>query len=166
MNQDLAGSLPAPPADPLHILPPEILLMLLAGVALLLLALAWLVLRRFLRRRQQAAPPAPPPVMQPPPVATPATSIGTRIEAIERKFLKTKECRDGCHALATAAKGHLGRSTGLDAERMTSPEIMLAVKDVGVGLFMTNLSWLRYGRREPRRKHFVEACAKAREVLA
>ena len=65
-----------------------------------------------------------------------------------------------------ATKSHLGRSTGLDAERMTSSEIMAAVKDVHVGLFVKNLSWLRYGRREPRRKHFVEACREAREVLA
>ncbi len=166
MSPDLAAALPEPPADPLHILPPEILLMLLAGVALLLLALAWLVLRRFLRRKPPATATPPPPVRKPEETGTPEAGFTVRIEAIERKYLKTKEFRDGCHVLAAAVKTHLGQSTGLDAERMTSPEIARAVKDQRVGRLMTDLSWRRYGRGEPRRKHFVEACARAREVLA
>ena len=36
------GHLPAAPADPLHILPPESLLLLLAAAGMLFLLLAWL----------------------------------------------------------------------------------------------------------------------------
>ncbi len=166
--------LPAPPAAPLHILPPAILLMLLAGVALVLLALIWWLLRRFRRRRAAAEPPppaptptpTPTPTLQPTPAAAPAAGLADRIEAIERKFLKTKEFRDGCHVLADAAKAYLGKRTGLAVERMTSPEIAAAVEDQQVGRFMVGLSRRRYGRDEPRRKHFVEACREAREVLA
>ncbi len=158
--------LPAPPAAPLHILPPAILLMLLAGVALVLLALIWWLLRRFRRRRAAAEPPPPAPALQPTPVAAPAAGLADRIEAIERKFLKTKEFRDGCHVLADAAKAYLGKRTGLAVERMTSPEIAAAVEDQQIGRFMVGLSRRRYGRDEPRRKHFVEACREAREVLA
>ncbi len=165
MSPDLAAALPEPPADPLHILPPASLPVLLAALAVLLLVLAWMMLRRFSRRKPAAAT-TPPPVPEPAATGTPETGFTARIEAIERKYLKTKEFRDGCHALATAVKTHVGRSTGLDAERLTSPEIARAVEDQRVGRFMIDLSWRRYGRNEPRRKHFVEACARAREVLA
>ncbi len=151
--------LPAPPADPLHILPTLSLWLLLAGIALLFLALAWLLFR-YLRRKRSQSPPQPPPVLQPTPVVSPAIGFGTRVEAIERKFLKTKAFREGCHTLAAAVKKQLG------VERLTSPEIVRAVEDRRVGRFMTRLSWRRYGRDEPRRKHFVAACRQAREVLA
>jgi hypothetical protein len=104
----------------------------------------------------------PRPAAAPPP----ASSIVTAIQALEDKYLQSKAFRQGCHALAAAVKAHLGLSNGLDAERMTSSEIAAAVKDDRVGRFMTALAQRRYGREEPRRRHFVAACAEAREVLA
>ncbi len=163
---DVASPLPAPPADPLHILPSWSLLLLLAGVGLLLLALAWLVLR-YLRRRRPPAPAAAPPPVPPPAAEAPEDrSIAARIRALERRFLESKAYREGCHALAGAAKAHLGLNTDLDAERMTSSEIAAAAKDDRVGRFMTSLATRRFGREEPRRRHFVAACKEAREVLA
>lgn len=162
---DFAGALPAPPADPLHVVP-EWSIMLLEAVAILLaLFLAWLALRYLPRRRPPAPAPAPPPVPRAS-VPVPSAGVATRIEAIERKFLKTKEYREGCHVLAGVAKAHLGKRTGKPVERMTSPEIAMVIEDPRVGGFMTRLSRRRYGRDEPRRKHFVKACAEARELLA
>ncbi len=161
---DAFGALPAPPADPLHILPYWSVLLLLAAALCFLLFLAWLLIK-FLRRRRPPTPtPAPPPVPRAP-VPSPSIGIATRIEAIERKFLESKAFREGCHALAGVTKAHLGKRTGKPVERMTSSEIASAIEDPSVGGFMTRLSQRRYGRDEPRRKHFVKACAEAREVL-
>ncbi len=161
---EISTPLPAPAADPLHIMPRAIFILLLAGLILLLLVLAWLILRRFFRRRPRpVAPPPPPPRLAPTP--TPASDVGSRIQAIEREFLESKQFREGCHTLARVAKAHLGRSTGKPVERMTSPEIAIVIEDERVGRFMNSLSRRRYGREEPRRKHFVEACAEAREML-
>lgn len=167
MNQqipEVGGALPAPPADPLHILPYWSVLLLLIAALLFLLLLAGLVLQ-YLSRRRGSAPASPPPPVPRAPVPEPSISVATRIEVLERKFLESKAYREGCHALAGVAKTHLGKRTGKPIERMTSPEIAIMVKDERVGAFMTRLSRRRYGRDEPRRKHFVEACAKAREVL-
>ena len=173
--------LPAPPADPLHVLPPASLLALMALVGLALIAfllLAWWLLRRRRHRSIAEPPPVPPtPVSEP----VPAASIDTAIEAIERQFLRSKAFRDGCHALAAAVKRHLERATGLGVEEMTGSEIEQAfAKGVRVGgprlgariggpvlgRFMTGLSTRRYGRKEPRRRHFVAACEEARELLS
>ena len=162
---DVTGPLPAPPADPLHILPAWTWLLLLAGGGLLLLALAWLVFQT-LRRRQPAPAVEPPSVPRPVATAVPAGSIAARIRALERKFLESKAFREGCHALATAVKAHLGLETGLPAERMNSSEIAAAVEDDRVGRFMISLAQRRFGREEPRRRHFVAACEEAREMLA
>ncbi len=162
---DIAGALPAPPADPLHILPYWSILLLLAAALCLALFLAWLLFRYLRRRRPPTPAPAPPPVPRAP-VPVPSAGVADRIEAIERKFLESKAFREGCHALAGVAKAHLGKRTGKPVERMTSPEIANAIEDERVGGFMTRLSRRRYGRNEPRRKHFKEACAEARELLA
>ncbi len=161
---DVGGALPAPPADPLHILPYWSVLLLLAAALLFLLALVWLAYR-LLRRRRPESPAQAPPSVPRAPVPAPAAGITSRIEAIERKFLETKAFREGCHVLAAAAKAHLARHTGKPVEHMTSPEISIMIEDARVGGFMTRLSRRRYGRDEPRRKHFVTACAEAREVL-
>ncbi len=161
---EVAGALPAPPADPLHILPYWSVLLLLAAALFFALFAAWLLFRYLRRRRPPVPAPAPPPVSQAP-VPEPAIGVATRIEAIERKFLETKAFREGCHALAAVARAHLGKRTGKPVERMTSPEIASLIEDKRVGGFMTRLSRRRYGRDEPRRKHFVEACAEARKVL-
>ncbi len=162
---EVGGALPAPPADPLHILPYWSVLLLMAAALCFVLFLVWL-LYKYLRRRRPPAPEPPPPPVERAPVPAPSTGIATRIEAIERKFLETKAFREGCHALARAAKAHLGQRTGHPVERMTSPEIAIMVEDKRVGDFMTRLSRRRYGREEPRRRHFREACDRAREVLA
>lgn len=161
---EVGGALPAPPADPLHILPYWSLMLLMAAALLFLLFLAGLLLQ-YLSRRRSSAPASPQPPVPRAPVPEPSISVGTRIKALEREFLKSKAYREGCHALAGVAKSHLGKRTGKPIERMTSPEIAILVDDERVGGFMTRLSRRRYGREEPRRKHFVEACAKAREVL-
>ncbi len=161
---EVGGALPAPPADPLHILPYWSVLLLLAAALLFLLFLAWLAYRVLRRRRPPAPTPAPPPVPRAP-VPVPAAGIANRIETIEREFLETKAFREGCHVLAAASKAHLAKHTGKPVERMTSPEIASMIEDGRVGGFMTRLSRRRYGRDEPRRKHFVTACAEAREVL-
>ncbi len=162
--------LPESPAGALHVLPPASLLALLALAATFLLLLAVMIARRLLRRRQRPVtePPTVPRATAPPP--SPAISIGTRIQALERKFLKTKAFRDGCHSLAVLIKGHLAQVTGLAAERMTSTEIERAIDklpaaDPRVGGFMTSLSRRRYGRNAPRRRHFIAACEEARELL-
>ena len=156
--------LPAPIADPLHVLPPASLLALMALAGLVLLLLALLVLRRLGRRsRPAAATPIPPP---PVPADVPTAGIGDRIAAIERKFTRSKRFRDGCHALAAAVKQHLAQATGLGVEEMTSAEIAERLGDARVGRFMTGLSRRRYGRREPRRRDFGAACHEARELLA
>ncbi len=162
---EVGGALPAPPADPLHILPYWSVLLLLAAALLFLLLLAWLLVR-YLRRRRPPAPASAPPPVPRAPVPAPSIGVATRIEALERKFLETKAFREGCHALAGVAKAHLGKRTGKPVERMTSPEIAIQIEDPRVGRFMTALSRRRYGRDEPRRRHFVKACAQAREVLA
>ena len=123
-------------------------------------------------RRGAARPPAPGPG---------AVTIDDAIAAIERRFLRSKAFRDGCHALAAAVKRHLDQLTGLGVEEMTSAEIQEAFaegvrvggprhgKRVGgpkLGRFMTGLSARRYGRDEPRRRHFVKACEEARELLS
>jgi hypothetical protein len=161
---EVTSPLPAPPADPLHILPAWSLLLLLAAVGLLLLALAWLIFR-VLRRHQPPPAVEPPPAPRPAPARPDASSIATRIGDLENRFLESKAFREGCHALAGVVKAHLGRSSGLDAEHMTSSEIAAAVKDDRVGRFMTGLAGRRFGREEPRRRHFVAACQEAREVL-
>ena len=162
MTLETLSPLPAPPAAELHILPPASLLLLLVVLALLLLFMAGLVLRGLFRRR-----PAPAAAAAPRPVpAAAAISIGARIRAIERKFLESKAFREGCHALAALAKVYLGQRTGEPVERMTSLEIAIAIEDERIGRFMTALSRRRYGREEPRRRHFIAACAEARELLA
>ncbi len=166
MSRTATSPLPEPPADPLHILPPESLLMLLAAAGMLFLILAWLVVRRFLRRRPPSPAGPPPPSPQPLDTVPAETGIATRIKALERTFLDSKAFREGCHALAAVVKSHLARSTGLAVEHMTSPEIARAVEDQRIGRFMTYLGRRRYGREEPRRKHLVEACGEARELLA
>lgn len=172
--------LPAPPADPLHVLPPVSLTTLLAMAAPALLLLATILFRLWLARRQRTAaapkPSSPPPV----PEAVPATSIGEAIATIEAQFTRSKAFRDGCHALAAAVKRHLAQVTGLGVEEMTGAEIAEAFAEgvrvggprhgrrVGgpkLGRFMTGLSARRYGREEPRRRHFVAACEEARELL-
>lgn len=165
LSSEVTAPLPAPPADPLHIMPRTLFLVLLAGIALLVLALAFLLLR-YLALRRPRTPEAPSPLQQLAPTPTPTAGIGSRIRAIEDEFLKTKHFREGCHTLARVVKAHLGRKTGHPIERMTSPEIAILVEDQRVGGFMTGLSLRRYGREEPRRRHFVKACAEARELLA
>ncbi len=165
LSSEVTTPLPSPPADPLHIMPRALFILLLAGIALLLLGLLFLLLRYFALRRPQSVEEAPPPPRLVP-TPTPASSIGSRIRALEDEFLKTKQFREGCHILARLVKAHLGRSTGHPIERMTSPEIAIMVEDQRVGSFMTDLSRRRYGREEPRRRHFVKACAEARELLA
>ena len=155
--------LPAPPADPLHILPPWSFLAAVLAALLLLGLLALFLVRRWLRRREAAEPGAPP-VPKPPPAAGPV-KIGAEIERLRQEFLRSKDFREGCHALAALAKAHLARRTGLGVEEMTSSEIAGAVKAPRVGELMTRLARRRYGRKEPERKHFVEACDGAREVL-
>ncbi len=172
--------LPAPLADPLHVLPPASLPALLALAALALLALLLMIWRHLRRRRPEAVPPQVPPP-QPVAEAVPAASIGDAIAAIERKYVRSKAFRDGCHALATAVKRHLEKVTGLGVEEMTGAEIKRAFAEgvrvggprhgarVGgpkLGRFMTALSARRYGREEPRRRHFVAACEEARELLS
>ncbi len=173
--------LPAPPADPLHVLPPASLPALLALAGLVLALLGVILVKLWLARRSRAAatkPPAPPPTV---PEALPAASIGDAIAAIERKYGRSKAFRDGCHALAAAVKRHLERVTGLGVEEMTGAEIEEAFaegvrvggprhgKRIGgpkLGRFMTGLSARRYGREEPRRRHFVKACEEAKELLS
>ncbi len=164
LSSEVTTPLPSPPADPLHIMPRALFILLLAGIALLVLALLFLLLRYFALRRPRPVEEPPPPQLAPTP--TPATGIGSRIRALEDEFLKTKQFREGCHILARVVKAHLGRSSGHPIERMTSPEIAIMVEDQRVGSFMTDLSRRRYGREEPRRRHFVKACAEARELLA
>ncbi len=160
-----APPLPAAPADPLHILPPESLWLLLAAAGMLFLALAWLVARRLFRRVPKPAP-ASPPVPAPVPTVPAESGITGLINALEREFLDSKAFRDGCHALAALVKSRLARSTGLAVEHMTSPEIARAIEEPEVGRFMIALSRRRYGRDEPRRRHFAQACGEARELLA
>lgn len=169
----LAAVLPPLPADlaePLHILPPWSLLALLAAVLTMLLALALLLWRRRAVRQDAAAPPPVPPAPAPE-AASPVTLAGA-IEALQRRYLKTKAFRDGCHALAQLIKTHLAGVTGLKVEEMTSAEIERAWLDdarpggARLGRFMTGLALQRYGRAEPRRRHFVAACEEARELLA
>ena len=172
--------LPAPLADPLHVLPPATPQALVAVVGLALLALALMIwwLRRRRRPRPAATAPSPPPPL---PEAIPSASIGDAIAAIERKYVRSKAFRDGCHALAAAVKRHLEQVTGLGVEEMTGAEIQEAFAEgvrvggprhgarVGgpqLGRFMTQLSARRYGREEPRRRDFVKACEKARELLS
>ncbi len=169
--------LPAPAAPPLYILPPASLLALavLAGLILfaLLLALAWK-----LWRRQRSKPPSTPPLPTPAGRQRVKTgSLGSAIESLEQRTLRTKAFRDGCHALAVLIKKHLEQVTGLGVEEMTSVEIEktfvggVASHDgarIGgamLGAFMTGLSARRYGREEPRRRHFVAACEEARRLL-
>ena len=165
MTLETLSPLPAPPAAELHILPPASLVLLLVVLALLLLSMAWLVLRGLFRRRPAPAAASSPAAPRPVPAAA-AISIGARIRAIERKFLESKAFREGCHALAALAKVYLGQRTGEPVERMTSLEIAIAIEDERIGRFMTALSRRRYGREEPRRRHFIAACAEARELLA
>ena len=172
--------LPVPPADPLHVLPPASLTALLAAAAAVVLLLAFLFLRWLARRspaEAAAGAAAPPPV----PEAAPEVLISDAIAAIERRYERSKAFRDGCHALAAAVKRHLEKVTGLGVEEMTGAEIERAFaegvrvggarhgKRVGgpkLGRFMTALSTRRYGREEPRRRHFVKACDEARELLS
>ena len=163
--------LPAPPADPLHILQPTTLLALAAVAAGLLAMLLLLWLRHHLRRRARRAAPPPPTPATAPPARQPAAGIATRIRDLEEKILASKAFREGCHRLAMLIKTHLGQRTGIDVERMTSSEIERRFDDDGeidsrIGEFMTGLSRRRYGRAEPGRRDFVAACEEARLLLA
>ncbi len=170
--------LPAPPADLLHILPSakQMGWLTLAALALGLLALA--VLQRLLRGRSREVAASPPPVPARATAPAPAVGIGPRIKALEEQFLLSKAYREGCHALASLVKTDLEQRTGMAVEEMTSSEIERAFAEsvpvgrgalVGgprLGRFMTGLAGRRYGRNDPRRRHFVEACDQARELLA
>ncbi len=175
--------LPAPTAPPLFILPPANLLALLALVVAFLLALLIALIWRLWRRRPKKSPQ---PASMPPPVPQPSVTnggLGSAISSLERRTLQTKAFRDGCHALARLIKKHLEQATGLGVEEMTSSEIGEAfvggvkakaggtrvsggrVGGASLGPFMTGLSSRRFGREEPRRRHFVAACKEARRQL-
>lgn len=172
--------LPEPPAEPLAVLPwlEQLPTLVILGIVLLLIALD--LLQRLLSKRKRPVAAAPPPVPAVSPAGAPTADVGFRIGALEEQFLRTKAYREGCHALAEVVKNDLEQRTGLPVEEMTSSEIEQAfVRGVRVGderdgalvggpmlgRFMTGLAGRRFGREEPRRRHFVEACNQAREIL-
>ena len=162
--------LPEPAMDVLHILPSTSQMGWWLILAMLLALPVLVLILRMLAHRSRPATTAPEPEPAPTPVARPAVGVVGRIAALEEKILRSKAFRDGCHALAGLIKSDLEQRSGLAVEKMTSSEIEHAfrdskVTDPQIGGFMTRLSRRRYGRDAPRRRHFVEACDKARELL-
>ncbi|MEM7586636.1 MAG: hypothetical protein AAF560_24820 [Acidobacteriota bacterium] len=167
--------LPTSSAPPLYILPPTGLMMLAALTLAFLLALLLALLWRLWKRRQRRRPAPAPAQKQAAAPPAPAASLSSAITELQKRTLRSKTFRDGCHALAVLVKKHLEQITGLGVEEMTSRELQKTfaggVRGDGridgerLGKFMTDLSARRYGREEPRTRDFVVACDAARSLL-
>ena len=146
----LTRDLPAPAADPLHILPPFMPLLLgLAGAALLVSVGIWLLMYYFSTRQAMT-----PRVRQ---HSRTADNVAAQIRAIQKRTNGTGEFREGCHELSFLLKSHFEQSTGLQVEEMTPGEIARTLKGPLVGFF-GELSRLQFGRPEPEKTDFDRAC--------
>ena len=154
-----AATLPAPLAEPLHLLQPSPWPDRLA--ILLVVLLAALVGRWLLRRRR----PAPRPVEAAPAVTSAPIAEPRTVEAIRQRFDVRGRYRSGCHALAAAVRRHLG-DRGHPSTTWTARDIVRRVDDPALGQLAQRLANARFGRREPARREFHSLCDLTESTLA
>lgn len=146
----LLRDLPAPVADPLHILPPFLPLILgLSLVALLVSIGVWLLAYYYATKKQQ--------VTGAPRRREPVADAAGGIRQIRQVYGKNGEFREGCHALSRLLKEHFESKTGLPVEEMTAFEIAASLRGPPVDFFR-ELSALQFARSEPGKGDFERAC--------
>ncbi len=148
--------LPAPLADPLHILEPwpwrQALVWSLLVLALWLLA-RWWWRRRGTRRsdvedwRSIVLPPG--------------SSFEGELDAIRRRANASGVYRRACHELSKLLRITLERFSGRSLDAYTSREIRRQLGDDEHTELLVMVSDLRFGRRAPTRGEFERACDSA-----
>lgn len=149
--------LPAPLADPLHILEPGpwrkvLVVTVLAAVVFWLF---WLWVRRRLAARSEPSPP---------PVAPSLGAFAEAIEAIRRRTGESQRFRHGCHELAELLRGRLRTRHGDGLAYLTALEIEARLEgDAGAEL-LVEVSATRFARRPPNTRLFDGLCDRALEL--
>jgi hypothetical protein len=138
--------LPSPLAEPLHILPPWLLLaVVLAFLLALLLPFLWWWRRRR-RRLQQPVPPARSGAPLPDAVGD---WFAPRVDQIVSSHCQERSYREGCHDLSAAVKLRLEQLSRLEIEEMTVTEISACLDEEGIDSFLRQLVRHQFDKLPP-----------------
>ena len=155
------ANLPAPLAEPLHLLQPSPWPDRLLWLGLSLLGA--LALRWWLRRRRAAARPAP--AARPTTTTTTSDRTERTVEEIRRRFDSRGQYRRGLHALAEAIRRHLA-GHGHPSSTWTAGDIGEHADDPALASVSERLAEVRFRRREPERRDFHALCDQTEAALA
>jgi len=150
-------TLPHPPTDAMHILPPALPLLISLALAALALYLLYR-LRRFLRKRSRKVQKLPTPSKR----RTTGDAFGALVGRIEAEYVRSEDYRGGLHALAAAVRTRLEEITGIRALPETVEELAPQLEDAEVEALLVDLRDQRFGRKEPGRTHFRKLCRQTR----
>lgn len=155
----LEADLPAGLADPLHLSLPVPWKLLGVLAALLVASIVWVLLRRWLARRRRA-----PRRSLPEPAPATAPGLAEAIDALRRRYRKSRAYRRACHELSALMRGSFEQSTRRGYSTLTAGEMRSEIGDTRTVRFFGFLADLQFGRREPTRNDLDGACELALEV--
>jgi len=152
--------LPNPPTGALHILPPWLLTAALIALGLALLAIwLWWKLRQRRRDPEEAI------AVEVRPRTTSPDQFALLTHRIEDEFLRSKDYREGLHALAAAVRTRIRTRNGLDADTKTVTEIVHSIENTEVHHFLISLRDHQFGMQEPNKRLFSRLFRRARKIF-
>lgn len=131
--------------------------------ALVLLAMLAALLRALTRRAPAA--PVRRTTARPPPF-DPDRGLRGAIRALEERVLAEQDYRRGLHELAALVHTHLEQALGVEVEALTATEATQVVKGTDADAWLIRVRDASYGRKEPSRASFHDACKDARRLFA
>jgi len=148
--------LPAPLAEPLHILEPwpwrSVLVVLVVGGLLLWTLRRWLKNRR--NRTDSDAGPLP----------KVESAFAREVTAIRQRAVESSFYRLGCHELADLLRGVLRRRHGERFAYLTARETATRLVGDGFAGLLVDASAARFGRSIPDKRLLTELCSRALEL--